>query len=936
MGSCRGLLATAATPCAAAEGAVASPPHGHRRGGLHESVGAHADFALVGRDEELELVTAALTQGGCVIAGPMGVGKSRLAGEAARRRGGPSVRVIATGAARSVPFGAFAHVVAGSPIEPGEVIQACLAKLRTEPPDVPAVLLIDDAHLLDGASAALVLAVAQSSLARLLVTLRHGETAPDAVTALWKDLRLRRLDLAPLSRPELRELVESHLGGRATGSVHARVFSMTAGNPLYAHELLMDARSSGALAEIDGCWRWTGRQPALRRLRELVVSRTHDLSAQARTTLEVLAVGGAVGLEALLTVTGGDGVGELQRAGLATVTGEPEAARVEVAHPLFAEVVAAELPVAAAREHRRALAEALGAERALDGVDLLRLATLKLESGERDPGLFLRAGAYAIEVQAGVPGPGWTGGEATLAIRLADAAGPGLPAALLAARARMTLARFSEVAEQLAPFEQEAKGAAFASAAEYVRTRASALHWSGALTQEALDLLERARGWRAEPDWAAVTATLTAWILHDLARPASASAAIRALPCMDALSPALRLDALVVLALSESRLGLTSRCEALEPEILRLVTVLEAGPWQTGWARHVVDGFARVDAARDLRQVDERLRAGRAAAEAAGNLPLAAALDFAVGRLALLRGHAGAAAALLEESVDGMAMGDARNAVGWALAHLTCAHALAGDRDSAKEALARAAAVSGERPDHVRLQLEVERARAWFEASCGRLRSARDRALTLADAAGESLLFEAEAVFDALRFGAPPALCAPRLTALAARADSPRLDACAAYARALAAGDGLAQLCAAEQLAALGLDLAAAEAAAAAAAGLRARGRGAPYRRAAALAARHARRCAGARTPALTRALASATTGEDLTPREFEVAVLAAAGARNAEIAEQMVLSVRTVETYILRACRKLGVERRTELARVISLDADELVTSGEEHNAAR
>lgn len=31
-------------------------------------------------------------------------------------------------------------------------------------------------------------------------------------------------------------------------------------------------------------------------------------------------------------------------------------------------------------------------------------------------------------------------------------------------------------------------------------------------------------------------------------------------------------------------------------------------------------------------------------------------------------------------------------------------------------------------------------------------------------------------------------------------------------------------------------------------------------------------------------------------------------------------MSVRTVETYVLRACRKLGVERRTELARVLTL----------------
>lgn len=69
-----------------------------------------------------------------------------------------------------------------------------------------------------------------------------------------------------------------------------------------------------------------------------------------------------------------------------------------------------------------------------------------------------------------------------------------------------------------------------------------------------------------------------------------------------------------------------------------------------------------------------------------------------------------------------------------------------------------------------------------------------------------------------------------------------------------------------------------------------------------------------------SRAAPGAASTERLTPREREIALLAAARWSNAEIAEELVLSVRTVETYVLRACRKLGVERRTELARVLTL----------------
>ena len=57
-------------------------------------------------------------------------------------------------------------------------------------------------------------------------------------------------------------------------------------------------------------------------------------------------------------------------------------------------------------------------------------------------------------------------------------------------------------------------------------------------------------------------------------------------------------------------------------------------------------------------------------------------------------------------------------------------------------------------------------------------------------------------------------------------------------------------------------------------------------------------------------------SGQELTPREREVLRLIALGHTNAEVAERLYLSVRTVETHRANIHRKLGTESRSELVR--------------------
>ena len=59
----------------------------------------------------------------------------------------------------------------------------------------------------------------------------------------------------------------------------------------------------------------------------------------------------------------------------------------------------------------------------------------------------------------------------------------------------------------------------------------------------------------------------------------------------------------------------------------------------------------------------------------------------------------------------------------------------------------------------------------------------------------------------------------------------------------------------------------------------------------------------------------------ELTPREREIALLAAGGASSRQIAGRLVISVRTVDNHLQSAYRKLGVARRQDLPRALGRD---------------
>lgn len=181
-------------------------------------------WPLTGRAEETRLIAENLTEGdapgGVAITGRAGIGKTRLAREAAKSvsAGSAPVRWTAgTQSAQTIPLGAFAEWADASGGGPIGLIGSVIEALTAAPSGARAVIVVDDAHLLDAQSAFVLHQIVLRRSASVIVTIRSGAAVPDAVTALWKDGYLPLLELQPLSCAEAHLL----LCGALTGDVDA-------------------------------------------------------------------------------------------------------------------------------------------------------------------------------------------------------------------------------------------------------------------------------------------------------------------------------------------------------------------------------------------------------------------------------------------------------------------------------------------------------------------------------------------------------------------------------------------------------------------------------------------------------------------------------------------------------------------------------------------
>ncbi|MFD3936181.1 LuxR C-terminal-related transcriptional regulator [Streptomyces sp. NPDC058611] len=741
-----------------------------------------------------------------------------------------------------------------------------------QPQRLCTVIGIDDVHLVDQVTFGLVYRLVNSGQALLLATTETGAALPDGVRRLLVGNRIRRLDVDPLDRSGTVRMLTARLGGPVSVDAAARFWELSRGNPLTLRVLADHALAEGTLRPVRGSWQWPGLLGAPDgRLADLVDLLLGDLDPGERELVNMLAVAGPLEAGLPIVTELGDAAESLNRRGVVVARQSGFRLSLRLAHPLCEAVLLESMPELTARRLRRRIADAIEGVGARRRHDAARIGRARLGTGWQPEPERLRE-----TVLSALRGQDHPLAERLCRAALAAGAGDGLAALLGEA-----------LAGQRRHVEAEAQYAQAPHSRAVLRPRVLNMALGLGRLAEAEVIAETDGGVRS-----------LVRLFKDRIGEARklAEGAADAQPLLALLRHESGDSEGALTVLSEAQPGRAGRDDGarLDDCFLRGWITLEARGLNE--ARVVLD------------ELRERAADGGARQRTYANL-LEARILRGAGRTA------GAVNLLRQAAVYGGPT-DWLTTRSWRIAQLAGAVAESGDTVEAVSLLEEARAAQQDECGYPLMTDAVALEDALVTAHLGDGAAAAHQALEVASralAAGRGAQALA-ALHLAARAGA-----APKAMTLWEAADggAPSADAVRMrHVLALADQDGAALDGVSLRFDALGMLPLAAEASAQAVQAHQASGDRRAARAARAASAELISRC-DAEPPrwAVPADRRESGTSTELTAREREVVALAVSQLSNQEIADRLVLSVRTVENHLYRAYGKLGVTTRAELA---------------------
>ena len=288
--------------------------------------------SLVARANDLRRARSLIGSPGVVVfVGASGIGKTALCDALAaewREKGGRSFEVRGTHGLGKIPFGALALSLRVAPTESLAGTLSELAATLTGTP--PTLVVVDDAHLLDPQSSAVVGGLCQTDGLAVAIAATSGESIPADITSIWARWPDCRLELEPLSRDEVGEMMAGLIGRPSSSSLIDETWSLTLGYPLYvaavAAELSAQLESNPEIESLESLQSSSGRLVSLMERRFARLDREERRLFDVVAFAESVPVGGLSSDENVLN--------RLEEKGLVRVVDM----RAQVAHPLLGNV----------------------------------------------------------------------------------------------------------------------------------------------------------------------------------------------------------------------------------------------------------------------------------------------------------------------------------------------------------------------------------------------------------------------------------------------------------------------------------------------------------------------------------------------------------------------------------------------------------------------
>lgn len=310
-----------------------------------------------------------------VLTGSAGIGKTRLAEEVSRTLVTRSWYVVsrhATTQTRELPLALFVDLLQDPPARPsaGEAIADAYRLLAARLGSGASLVVVDDADLLDDASAMLVQRLVENAVAPVILTVRAGRRLPEGIDVLARAGRMERVSLDALAESDARHLARIAARGRLSDEQLDDVSRTAGGSPLFVLALV---------AHRDG----DGRDDLpVSSLGELVARTLGRPEPGDLDALELIALGEPLELRILDKLCDAASLERLEAAGLVDVVGDRRRQSVRIAHPIYAEAVLAMLRPLHRRTQLRRLADELEALGRARRDDDLRLVLWRQAAGD--------------------------------------------------------------------------------------------------------------------------------------------------------------------------------------------------------------------------------------------------------------------------------------------------------------------------------------------------------------------------------------------------------------------------------------------------------------------------------------------------------------------------------------------------------------------------